>query len=151
MTVAIDSAADRRQLAELVVRYATALDRRDWKLLESCFSADATGLYGQLELDGRDAIVTHLREALADVDEVQHYVANQRFRVDGDEVIGDSYLYAYHGWKAEPGRAFHIRGGYRDRIRREPEGWRIVHRHRLAATWSRGDRSHLGGRAAHSD
>lgn len=142
---------DRREISDLVVRYATAVDTGDWHLLETCFTADATALYGRLALDDRDAIVEHLRSAVAEVDGIQHFVTNQQTSLDGEDATSVSYLYAYHGWRSEPPRSFYIRGGYHDRIRRSPEGWRIVYRHRLEATWSKGDRSHLGGRAAHSD
>jgi hypothetical protein len=71
--------------------------------------------------------------------------------VEGEEVASVSYLYAYHGWQGEERHDYFIRGGYHDRMRRTSEGWRIVHRHRLEATWDQGDRSHLGGRAAHSN
>jgi 3-phenylpropionate/cinnamic acid dioxygenase small subunit len=145
------SPEDRRELSDLVLRYATAVDNRDWDLLETCFAADATALYGQLELGDREAIVEHLRTAVAEVDAIQHFVTNQQVRVEGDEVTSDSYLYAYHGWRGEQPHDYFIRGGYRDRMKRTPEGWRIVYRHRLEATWDRGDRSHLGGRAAHSN
>ncbi len=30
---------DRAEISDVVHRYATAIDRRDWALLESCFTA----------------------------------------------------------------------------------------------------------------
>jgi hypothetical protein len=40
------TAEDERRIAALLVRYATAIDRRDWKLLRSCFTDDFKGDYG---------------------------------------------------------------------------------------------------------
>ncbi len=36
----------RQDIAEVLVRYATGIDRRDWALLRSCFTDDCEADYG---------------------------------------------------------------------------------------------------------
>ena len=38
----------RQDVAELLVRYATGIDRRDWPLLRSCFTDDCEADYGDI-------------------------------------------------------------------------------------------------------
>jgi hypothetical protein len=40
--------AVRQDVADLLVRYASAIDRRDWELLRSCFSDDCVADYGDI-------------------------------------------------------------------------------------------------------
>ena len=51
---------DREQITDLLIRYATALDTRDWHLFDSCFTEDAIADYGTLggHNQGREANAT---------------------------------------------------------------------------------------------
>ncbi len=40
------NAADEQEIAKLLLRYATAIDGRDWPLLRSCFTDDLQADYG---------------------------------------------------------------------------------------------------------
>jgi len=43
-----DMSSDREQIAEVLTRYATAIDRKDWSLFKTCWAPDAVADYGQL-------------------------------------------------------------------------------------------------------
>ena len=38
----------RQDVADVLVRYATGIDRRDWELLRSCFTDDCEADYGDI-------------------------------------------------------------------------------------------------------
>ena len=60
MNAAIDSAT-RLDVAEVLVRYATGIDRRDWTLFRSCFTADCDIDYGDIGVwHGADAITAYM-------------------------------------------------------------------------------------------
>ena len=56
----------RMDIADLLSKYAQALDTRDWVLLASCFEQDAWADYGRLggRQEGNAAIVAYCRTAL---------------------------------------------------------------------------------------
>ena len=50
--------ADRQEIADLCARYATALDTRDWALLETCFAAEPVFVHPGGRLEGFPAILS---------------------------------------------------------------------------------------------
>ena len=69
---------DRLAIGDLITRYATAVDRRDWDLYRSVFTTDAEidytsagGIAGTL-----DEVVAFLDEVLSGFEMTQHLVSN---------------------------------------------------------------------------
>ena len=54
---------DRQEIADLCVRYAFALDTKDWALLENCFTGAPTFVHPGGRLEGFEAILTRARGA----------------------------------------------------------------------------------------
>jgi 3-phenylpropionate/cinnamic acid dioxygenase small subunit len=130
---------DARAVHDLVVRYALALDARDWGLLESCFLPDATYTFPGGESPDRAAIVDRCARALTRLDASQHLVGTIDVRVDGDEATATAYFQAQHVKRGTPGGdLFIVAGTYRDRVVRTPDGWRIAHRDQ-SYTWTDGN------------
>ena len=137
---------DRQQLVDVSTRYATALDTRDWALLQSCFVPDAVGDYdtiGGLEgyiatHEGYDAIEQLCQAALTPLDASQHLLGNHVVDIDGDEGTVTLYFQAQHIRSAVGGPNYIIAGRYRLRVVRTDEGWRIAHLH-LSAAWTEGN------------
>lgn len=133
---------DRRDIGELIMRYATALDTRDWALLEAVFTNDAVADYGELAGGvhrGVDAIARTCRSALTGLDATQHMITNVAIEIDGDDARASCCLHAQHVLNRPDGPAMFTVGGiYRDRLRRMSAGWRIAHRE-LRPIWTRGD------------
>jgi len=135
--------ADRRQIDDLLYRYAHALDGRDWNLLRTCFTDDAVADF--LELggvnEGADVIVAFVSSALSGLDASQHIISTTLATVDGDSAQSTCYLQAQHVFKgAEGGDHYLVGGHYVDRLVRTADGWRIAHR-TLHATWMEGNAS----------
>jgi 3-phenylpropionate/cinnamic acid dioxygenase small subunit len=141
MSDALQQLLDRAEIGDLLARYSTALDSRDWDLLETVFLPDAVCDYGALgHPRGVVEIAALIRGTIADLDATQHLVGNVVVDVQGDEATADCYLISQHIRRDTPGGDHYFLGGrYHDRVVRTPAGWRIAHRtlHRL---WTEGNR-----------
>lgn len=136
----IQQLLDERSIVDVCIRYATAIDDRDWDRLRSCFTPDAVGIYhADRQLDGRAAIEETIRTAVAPLDRTQHLVGTFVVDVAGDEATSRCYLHAQHVRAGLPGGEQHVIAGcYRDRFVRTDEGWRISER-RLERWWTKGN------------
>jgi len=138
MSEAIMSAVDvgdRLAISDVLIRYATALDGRDWELLASCFTDDATLDYDTSGTYGRDAFVEHCRAGLARMKATQHCVTNHVISTDGDRAHSTSYVIAQH--VRENDVTFTLGGTYSDDLVRAGTGWRIASR-RFVTSWKAG-------------
>lgn len=137
---------DREQIIDLAVRYCTAMDTRDWGLLDGCFLSDAVVRYaGFDELRGLPALVEFLDGVLGPLDATQHIATNFVVVVEGDSAQLTYYLQAQHVRKGTPGGDnFIFAGTYRDRLVKTDGGWRIARRE-LEETWTEGNPAVLGG------
>ena len=138
MSEAIMSAVDvgdRLAISDVLIRYATALDGRDWELLASCFTDDATLDYDTSGTFGRDAFVEHCRAGLARMKATQHCVTNHVISTDGDRAHSTSYVIAQH--VRENDVTFTLGGAYSDDLVRVGTGWRIASR-RFVTSWKAG-------------
>lgn len=140
MDDAVRRLADREEIVALCVRYATALDRRDWDLLRRCFRPDVVAEYeGIGTLEGYEAVEDVCRRALEPLAASQHLLGNHEVDLDGDTARCSTYFQAQH---VRPGTAggdlFVVAGTYTDRMARGDDGWRIAHR-RLDVVWTDGN------------
>jgi 3-phenylpropionate/cinnamic acid dioxygenase small subunit len=144
-TATVQGLRDRAEIIDVCVRYARALDQRDWDLLQTCFEPDATFDYDGMEpFRGTEALVAVCRGALDPLDASQHLLGNHVVDVDGDEARSGCYLQAQHVRSGTPGgHTYIVAGTYTDHLRRGPDGWRITHR-RLAVSWTDGNSAVLG-------
>jgi hypothetical protein len=131
---------DRQAVVDVCVRYCTALDRRDWNLLRTCFTADASGDFAGLgQLQGYEDFERVCRRALEPLAASQHVVTNFVVAVAADGATTTCYFQAQHVKPGTPGGdLFVVAGIYTDRHVRTPDGWRIAHR-RLDVTWTDGN------------
>ncbi len=125
--------SDREAIVEVVNRYGYHLDERDWPQLDTVFSADAVGNYGgpgSPFVEGREALVAMIRSFLDGCGPSQHLLGNHVVEVDGDEAVARCKARVYHFGAGERAALtpYECFGVYRDRLRRTPEGWRIVER-----------------------
>ena len=130
--------ADRIRMDDLLTRYASAIDRRDWALLDTVFTADAHLDYrtaGGLEGD-----YPEVRKWLADVlpifDVTQHLVVNREFEGGDDGARARSCFLNVNRLKVE-GKPwqFTVGGQYHDRLVRTADGWRIADRIEYTLWW----------------
>jgi ketosteroid isomerase-like protein len=119
--------SDRDEIFDLTVRYATAIDSRQYALLATVFTDDAALDYGVVGKWTGAAEVTHFMEAAhAGAAHTLHRLTNQAITLDGDtaavRTYVDALILAADGLGANPA------GYYDDEVVRTTEGWRIVRR-----------------------
>jgi len=125
--------SDRMEIQDLLVRYAHAVDTRDWPLFRELFTADAVldytafgGPRGPVE-----QIVAFLDSVLPLFTATQHLVANCAVSLDGDRATARTMC---HNPMALPAGAdgqprLLVCGlWYRDTLLRTPTGWRLRER-----------------------
>jgi len=135
---------DRDAIQEILVRYATSLDDRDWDRLATCFTDDAVADYGTGVFEGPSAIVGLCRQMLEPLEVSQHLLGTIEITVDGETATSRCYFHAQH---VKPGLAegtqLIIAGTYEDSLQRVGGQWRIHHR-KLLAKWQNGNPRVLG-------
>ncbi|MER3453266.1 MAG: hypothetical protein C4321_06495 [Chloroflexota bacterium] len=139
---------DREEIQALLMRYAAAVDGRDWELYRSVFTADAIidytsagGIRG-----GLDEVTEWMRTVMERFVVSQHPTWLVELSVDGDVAVGRSCFFNPMGWLDAEGRQrmFFVGGWYRDRFVRTGGTWRIAERTEEAA-WFHGDLPPGGG------
>jgi len=124
--------ADRIEIDDLLTRYATAVDTKDWALYESCFTADAFIDYSAS--GGIKGKLIDVRQWLSEVMPVfamtQHLVTNRDVKLDGDTATSRSYFFNPLGLRDNKGGVtLYFDGGYyNDKLVRTESGWRISER-----------------------
>ena len=108
-----------------------AVDTQDWDLYRTCFTADAVVDYSGPggPCGGVDEVVTWLQGVMGWASVSQHYVTNARITVNGDTGTIDALFFGVVGKPESDGGPGLVKvgGGYSDRMRRTPDGWRIEH------------------------
>lgn len=118
--------ADRLAIVEVLTRYATAIDHRDWQLLDDFFSPDAEGRFEGAPLRGTGAIRAMIRSLIDGCGPTQHLLSNFRIELAGDTARSVCSVRAFHaGRGAKQGLCYELFGEYRDELVRRPEGWRV--------------------------
>jgi len=122
---------DRIEIDDLLTRYATGLDAKDWDLWSACFTTDAFidytaagGIKGTLP-----AVRQWLAQVMAGFPVTQHLVTNKAVDIDGDTATCRSCLFNPMGVSDDDSVMFFFEGGYyRDKLVRTAAGWRIAER-----------------------
>jgi hypothetical protein len=128
---------DRLAIQDVLIRYATALDSRDWALLDSVFAPDCQVQYpGSPALHAVGEVAAFCERALRRFTATQHLLANFDIRVDGDRAASVCRLQATHvGPVPERGAIFTLGGNYQDELVRTADDWRITSR-TLTTEWT---------------
>jgi 3-phenylpropionate/cinnamic acid dioxygenase small subunit len=130
--VNVEEIADRMEIEDLLTRYCTAVDTRDWDLYRTVFTADAFidytssgGIRG-----GLDEVAKWMAEVLSIFSMSQHLVTNRDIRIEGDAATSRSYFYNPMAVTKRDGsqELTFVGGYYRDRLSRTADGWRIAER-----------------------
>lgn len=128
-----DSRADKQDIAEVLVRYATGIDRRDWALFRTCFTDDVRCEYDEIATwNGVDEITEFMKMAHEPMGHTLHRLSNIAIEVDGDTATSRTYV---DGYLLMPDGQSGSRaiGYYDDELVRTPDGWRIARRHFVGA------------------
>ncbi len=130
--LSLEEMSDRVEIQDLLVRYTVAIDTKDWKLLDTCFTPDA-----QLDYTSTGGIKgpypeirVWLEKALAAFPMTVHYISNSTVELEGDEARARTYVINPMGFPNQEGglHIFTVGGYYVDKLVRTRDGWRIRER-----------------------
>ena len=124
---AVQALLDRTDVSDVLYRYASTIDRKDYDGLRAVFADDARGRYGDRDwVIGADAIVAWI----ADVGRAQawqhHLVSVYHVDVDGDTARAVTYHTSYQAELVDTDTVKQIVARYHDELRRTRAGWKIV-------------------------
>jgi 3-phenylpropionate/cinnamic acid dioxygenase small subunit len=118
----------RADVAEVLVRYATGIDSRDWDLLRTCFTDDCEADYGAVGAwHGADEITTFMRETHEPLGHTLHRITNQTVHPDGGRARARSYVDALV-MLPDNTSGTRATGYYDDELIRTDTGWKIARR-----------------------
>lgn len=119
---------DRSDIIDVLVRYATGIDRRDWPLFRTVFTDDCVLDYGQIgSWNGVDAVTEFMDRVHAMAGHTMHRLSNHAIAVDGDTATArtyvDSLIMAQDNSSGVSGIGF-----YDDDLVRTSSGWQVARR-----------------------
>jgi hypothetical protein len=118
---------DRDEIIDLTIRYATAIDSRQYALLATVFTADAELDYGEVgQWTGAAEVTEFMELAHAGAANTMHRMTNQAICIDGDTATARTYVDALI--LAADGSGVNPVGYYDDHAVRTTDGWRISKR-----------------------
>jgi len=117
----------RDEVTDLLVRYATGIDSRNWSLLRSCFTEDCDADYGDIgHWQSADELTAWMSQTHDPLGPTLHRITN--ITVEGTSQGARARCYV-HGIITLPDRsAVHAFGYYDDELVLRPEGWKIAAR-----------------------
>jgi 3-phenylpropionate/cinnamic acid dioxygenase small subunit len=123
-----DDRQDREDIADVLLRYATGIDRRDWPLFRTIFADDCELDYGEVgSWQGVDAVTEFMQQAHELAGHTMHRLTNQVITVDGDKAQSRTYVDALI-MVGDTGSGVNAAGFYDDEFVRTERGWQIARR-----------------------
>ncbi len=119
---------DRSDIIDVLVRYATGIDRRDWPLFRTVFTDDCVLDYGEIgSWNGVDAVTEFMDQVHAMAGHTMHRLSNHAIAIDGDTATArtyvDSLIMAQDNSSGVSGIGF-----YDDDLVRTSSGWQVARR-----------------------
>ena len=128
---------ERQAVEDVLYRYCSTIDQKDYVRLRQTFADDAVGQYGDApEMHSGDIIVKWIQEMCVD-QAFQHHLINV-YHVDFDDDFTEARCLTYHTShqirKSDPDTDTLIVGRYRDLVRKLDGVWKIVDK-RMEVGW----------------
>ena len=130
--LSLQEMSDRFEIQDLLIRYALAIDTKDWALLDTCFVPDAYLDYSSTggKKGSYPEVRRWLAEALAPFAVTMHLIGNTSVRFEGERASARTYLWNPMGFgkSLEALDWFAVSAHYVDELVRTDAGWRIQKR-----------------------
>lgn len=130
---------DEQAIRDHILRYADAVDRRDWDVLDATFTSDAVvaGLMGERPIG---PYLEFLKSSVAAYDRTMHVFSNQLVDLEpgADTATATTYAVAYHMEAPDTGKEdLVVALVYFDALTRQGDGWAVSQR-RTESKWIKG-------------
>ncbi len=120
--------SDVQDISDVLVRYATGIDRRDWPLFRTVFTDDCELDYGEIgRWQGVDAVTEFMIAAHQMAGHTMHRITNKAVAVDGDSATARAYVDALI-MAQDNSSGVNAAGYYDDEFVRTDAGWRLARR-----------------------
>ncbi len=127
----MSEADDRRQLQDVMLSYAAAVDDRDLARYRACFAEDAEIVgFGEETVTGADAWTASVESQLDAFSSTQHLMSPQLASITGDTATARTDVQALHVLRDGNGAMFTLWATYLTDFVRKEDGWKIS-RHEL--------------------
>jgi 3-phenylpropionate/cinnamic acid dioxygenase small subunit len=132
-----DAHADHHAIEELLDRYATIIDAREYERLPEIFLADAILDYSSsgAEPGPLHPVAAWIEKGLSLFARSQHLITNKQVELAGDKASSRALF--FNPLVAKDGAVLFVGGVYIDQWLRTPLGWRIIERVQ-ETTWTFG-------------
>jgi len=122
--------ADKAQITEVLIRYATGIDSKDWKLFRSCWTDEVDLDYGEVgHFTDPDAFTELFAQTHNPMGSTYHRLSNFSIEVNGETATARTYVHAVLMITPDDnGLWVDVIGHYDDELVRCADGWRIRRR-----------------------
>ena len=128
---------DRFAIQDVLTRYASAVDDRDFDMYRECFAKDAEILgFGSDSVIGADAWTEEVKNKLEAFGATQHLLGPQIIKIEGDLAFTRTDVQALHYIKDRPSETLTLWAVYLTNYRRIKREWKII-RHELVRRGAR--------------
>ena len=118
-----------QDVAEVLVRYATGIDRRDWTLFRTCFADDCQVDYGMVGVwNDPDTFTEYFEQLHAPFGHTMHRITNHVVTANGEGVTARSYFDVIVMYADNVHVRTRAAGYYDDELKRTDHGWKIANR-----------------------
>jgi len=143
--------SDRAEISDVQLRYATAVDTRNWELLRTCFTVDleadfSLGFGLPVVRLKADEWIENIAPVMGALKATQHMITNQVITFDDDtHATCVAYVQAgHHNPNGTGDSDLTVYGYYTNQFVRTSNGWRIA-KCKLTVSWMTGNPGLLGG------
>ena len=128
MTTTSLSHNDKAAITEVLTRYATGIDRRDWKAFRTCFTKDCQADYGPIGVwSNAEDLTAWMENAHKDMGHTLHQLSNTV--ITGNTALAEARTYVDAVLTAPDGTTGHrALGFYDDELVFRAKGWKIARR-----------------------
>jgi SnoaL-like protein len=122
--------ADKEKIAEVLIRYATGIDSKDWPLFRSCWTDEIDVDYGDLgHFATAEALTDLMRQIHHGMGPTYQRITNLVIKPDGNRATARSYVHALLMAIPDDSASWvEALGHYDDELVRTSDGWRIARR-----------------------
>jgi ketosteroid isomerase-like protein len=120
------SRTDRETICGMLIRFARALDEKDWTGYAALYAEDCTLDTSARQHSGRAGLAEFVEADLAGFAATHHVSAAQDITIDGDTAQVRSSLHATHVRSEDRSDFWAVGGWYDTTLRRAGDGWEIT-------------------------
>lgn len=125
----VQNLVDRQQIADVLYRYGSTIDYKDYATMRTLFTDDAVGKYGNADpIHGADNIVAWIHSATQDRAWLHHKLTVYHIDIVGDQAKTLTYHTSHQTRVDDPDTVIVTVARYKDSLRREDGTWKIFHK-----------------------